>query len=63
MQSEKKKPQTLKQRLRSWLWKFLMEEQPRVEFKVDGLKFFQAVQSTIRDNAQEVQKSSSNKHS
>lgn len=43
MRKKSKKPQTLKQRIRSLLWDFLLEETPdkltKFEFKVDGKAF------------------------
>lgn len=65
---KKKRPQTIKKRLRSWLWKFLLEEMeeppeaPMIELKVDGHKICQVLQSTIRDNVPKEQQRSLNKY-
>ena len=52
MSRRKKKPQTIKNRLRSKLREFLQIEEP-LNFEIGNRKFSQLVRSTIRDNDEE----------
>lgn len=59
-EQEKKRPQTLKQRIRSWVWNFLMEDSPMedsLEVSIDHRKFAQLIRqvglTTIDDTGEE----------
>lgn len=64
MQKQKKRPHTIKNRIRSWLWKFLMEEPPEhfanvsaIKVDIDSREFaklFRSVGQTTTDDISEA---------